>query len=66
LLLINVLHLPLSFPAGFLIEHLGMKRSLGIAAFLVVLGSWTRVFINKNYYFLVLGHLFIGIGNPLI
>jgi len=61
-LILNFLALPLSFPVGFMLEKIGLRPSLRISALLVLVAAWLRVLVNYNYYFVLLGHILLGIG----
>lgn len=65
-LIINFLALPLSIPVGYMIEKLGLRIGALIAVVLVITAAWLRALINTHYYFVLFGHILIGIGYPIL
>ena len=60
------LHAPVSFPANYIVDKHGVKVGIMIGAILCTIGSWIRVFINKNFVFVIIGQVFLGCANPFI
>ncbi|EGR32652.1 major facilitator superfamily protein, putative [Ichthyophthirius multifiliis] len=59
-------HIPISFPANFIVDKYGTKAGNTIACILTLTGSWLRLLINKNFNYAILGQVFVGIANPFI
>jgi len=55
-----------NFPANLIMEKKGIRVSSLIGTSLYFFGALCYVFINKSYYFAILGTLFAGIGQPFL
>lgn len=55
-----------NFPANHIIDTKGLRISFLIGTSLYTVGSALYVFINKSYYFVIFGTVFMGLGQPFI
>lgn len=55
-----------NFPANFIIDTKGLRISFLIGSGLYALGIFFFTLINKSFFFVILGALFIAVGQPFI
>jgi MFS family permease len=56
----------INFPANHIIDTKGLRVSFLIGTSLYTIGMFFYVFINKSYYFVIIGTIFMGLGQPFI
>jgi FLVCR family MFS transporter 7 len=61
-----IVYLPMNPIATSLIENHGLRKSLLLGVSIETVGFWLRTFINKGFYFNMLGQTLIAIGQPFI
>ena len=61
-----ILYIPLMFPANYLIENKGICIPIYIASVTMILGAWIRMLVNVNYNFVLVGQIFMAIGQPFM
>jgi FLVCR family feline leukemia virus subgroup C receptor-related protein len=61
-----IVHVPISFPANYVVDKYGTKIGNTIACLFSILGSWLKCLINVNFNYAILGQLCVGIANPFI
>ena len=62
-----IVHLPLSFPANYIVDKYGIRTAMIIASIFCITGCWVRCLINTGgFWFAILGQLLAGIVNPMI
>ena len=62
-----IVHLPLSFPANYIVDKYGIRTAMIIASIFCITGCWVRCLINTGgFWFAILGQLLVGIVNPMI
>ena len=52
--------------ANRFIDKYGFSSSLKLATFFVIIGAWTRCFINYSYVYAIIGMVFLGIARPFV
>ncbi|KAL4460444.1 hypothetical protein ABPG74_000195 [Tetrahymena malaccensis] len=65
-LLFLLMHPLFTFPANFIIDKYGVKISITLGCVLCMIGAWLRLLVNQNFYILIVGSIFCGIGRPFI
>ncbi|EGR33456.1 major facilitator superfamily protein, putative [Ichthyophthirius multifiliis] len=61
-----IVHVPMSFPANFVVEKYGTKIGNTICCFFALLSCWTKCLINYNFNYAILGQFFVGCANPFM
>ncbi|EAS03557.2 MFS transporter (macronuclear) [Tetrahymena thermophila SB210] len=64
MLILHLLHLPLSFPIGYFIEKFGLTVSVWVSTTLMLVAVWIRTLINTNYFIVLGAHIILAIGYP--
>lgn len=60
------MHPILTLPASAFIEYYGMQTSIIFGATLTLVGAWTRIFIDRSIWYLILGQCLAGSGRPFL
>lgn len=47
---------------NYIIDNYGMKTALLTNGFFLIIGIWVRIFINQNFWFVIIGNGILGIG----
>ena len=53
-----LLHMPMSFPANYIVDKYGVRAGIIIASIFSIFGSWIRCFINTTddgFWFAITG-----------
>ncbi len=61
-----LIFIPLSIPAGFIVDKYGFKLAVSIGGALLALFSWLRLFASTNFYLLLLFQSLAGTSQPFI
>ncbi|KAL4446481.1 hypothetical protein ABPG74_001222 [Tetrahymena malaccensis] len=61
----NVVFLPMSFIASFLMQKIGLRFTIWISCAMMIAAIWIRLLINHDYYSVLGAHILLGIGLPL-
>ena len=48
------------------LDEKGVSFGIKLGAFICIIGSWIRLLVDYNFYFLILGNFIIGLGAPFI
>jgi hypothetical protein len=56
----------MNFPANHIIDTKGLRMSFLIGTGCFTLGTFLYTLINKSYYFVILGTIIFGIGQPFL
>jgi FLVCR family feline leukemia virus subgroup C receptor-related protein len=60
------MHPLFTFPASFVIENYGTYVGILIGSVMTIIGVCVRVFIEKSFFYVILGNIISGIGRPFI
>lgn len=61
-----LLFIPCVFPANYLIDNYGIRIPVFIASITLLIGSWLRLLVNVDFYFVIAGQVIIAIGQPFM
>lgn len=59
-------NIAISFPAVKIASTYGVRTSMVIGTFFLTIGFFLRTLINYNYYYIILGQMVGGLGNPFL
>jgi len=65
MLMFPLIYIPVSIPAGFIIDRKGFRYAVIIGAFLTAAFSFPRLFVD-NYALVLIGMIGISIGQPFV
>ena len=65
-LIFMLFHPIFSFLANFILDAYGIRVGLNFGLLFTMLGAGTRLFINQNFGWVLLGQSLAAIGNPFI
>lgn len=66
MLVFVLLYPPLMFPVNYIIEHKGIVIPIVISTICNVIGAWTRMLVNTNFYLVIVGQIFMAIAQPFM
>jgi fucose permease len=55
-----------NFPANHIIDERGLRVSFLVGAAFYTIGTLCYVLINQSYYFVIMGTIFMGTGQPFL
>lgn len=55
-----------NFPANFIIDTMGLRKAFIIGTTLYTIGIFLFTFINKGYFFVLIGAILVALGQPFI
>lgn len=55
-----------NFPANFIIDTMGLRKSFIIGTSLYTVGIFLFTLINKGYFFVLIGAILVALGQPFI
>ncbi|KAL4477768.1 hypothetical protein ABPG72_018942 [Tetrahymena utriculariae] len=61
-----IMHVPVSFPANFIVDKYGTKVGNTIACVFSLAACWIRCLVNKSFAFAIIGQLLVGCANPFL
>ena len=62
----QALYLPVNFPSVYVVDKYGLRMGTIFGIVLSTVGLWIRCFVNMNFYTLLVGQIFMGIGQPFL
>jgi nitrate/nitrite transporter NarK len=65
MLMFPLVYIPISIPAGFIIDRKGFRYAVMIGAFLTAAFSFPRLFVD-NYALVLIGMIGISVGQPFV
>jgi len=65
MLMFPLVYIPVSIPAGFIIDRKGFRYAVMIGAFLTAVFSFPRLFVD-NYALVLVGMIGISVGQPFV
>ena len=65
MLMFPLVYIPVSIPAGFIIDRKGFRYAVMIGAFLTAVFSFPRLFVD-NYALVLIGMIGISVGQPFV
>ena len=60
------LYLPVNFPSVYVVDRWGLRIGTVVGISLTTFGLWLRCLVNFNFYTLLLGQVFMAIGQPFL
>ena len=57
-----IVYLPINFPSNYVIDSYGPRVGVSIGVALTLVGLWVKCFINSQFYLVIIGQTFAGIG----
>ena len=57
---------PTNFVSLWVIEQKGLRTSIIIGTGLQLIGFWLRLFLKESQWYLIIGQVFLGVGQPFI
>ena len=61
-----IVHVPVSFPANFIVEKYGTKVGNTIGCVFALAACWVKLLINQDFLYVILGQFLVGCSNPFI
>jgi MFS family permease len=55
-----------NFPANHIIDSLGLRTGFLLGTALYAVGALLYLLIDRSYYFVILGTVFMGLGQPFL
>ena len=62
----QALYLPVNFPSVYVVDKYGLRMGTIFGIVLSTVGLWIRCFVNMNFYTLLVGQIFMGVGQPFL
>lgn len=60
----NVSYIPGTFLSSYIFDEIGIKTGVVIGGIFTLLGLWIRCLSRISFYYIFLGHIIAGIGQP--
>jgi fucose permease len=56
--------IPMNFPSTYVLDKYGLKVGVMLGFAIQVCGFWVRCFVNKSFWFVLVGQTISAIGQP--